>query len=66
MEHVTEVCSRCGKAVNGLEEPGVGTGGFYRVATGVWSKYAQPGESILCDECMGVGPIYRVDYGQSN
>ncbi len=60
-------CDRCGKEVFGLDVEGF-TSGFYRVAEGIWSQYANPGEAVLCDACMQSDPRYLADYppaGQS-
>ena len=58
---ITVTCDRCGREVNGLEGDG-GTAGFYRVAEGIWSKYANEGEAVLCDACMQSDPRYLADY----
>ena len=38
------------------------TAGFYRVGEGIWQKYADEGEAILCDSCMQSDPRYQADY----
>jgi hypothetical protein len=58
---ITVTCDRCGREVIGMEGDG-GTAGFYRVAEGIWSKYANEGEAILCDACMQSDPRYLADY----
>lgn len=60
---VTVQCSRCKKAVDGLENAQY-TGGFYRVETGYWQRFAQAGETILCDNCMQISPEYKKIYGE--
>lgn len=56
-------CSRCKKnVVSALKMPDF-TGGYYEVAQGEWSKYANPGEVYLCDPCMHSEPRYRAVYG---
>jgi len=54
-------CDRCGKEVEGIESP-VGTGGFYRVESGLWSKYKKIGETRICDSCMWKDEGYLKDY----
>lgn len=61
MDKITVTCSRCGTVVEGLESEH-GTSGFYRVSAGVWDKYANPNETILCDACMQSDPRYLEDY----
>lgn len=70
MNEVTVTCSRCGKTVEGAEFPAhheeLGmTSGFYRVIEGnYWHKFARPGETILCDDCMWKDPLYIAEYGE--
>ena len=61
-QSVTIICSRCGKVVDGLVSARYGTGGYYPVETGIWAKYADVGETELCDECMWADPRYQKDY----
>lgn len=57
-------CDRCNENIEGLEA-GVGTSGFYRADIGTaWSKYARPGEHVICDACMWADPAYQKDYPQ--
>lgn len=58
---ITVTCDRCGREVSGMEGAG-GTAGFYRVGEGLWQKYANEGEAILCDACMQSDPRYLADY----
>ena len=62
---VTVTCDRCGKRVDGLRLPDTGTSGFYEFSRddGLWGKYMEPYETILCDDCMWADPRYRADYG---
>lgn len=55
-------CDRCGELIQGLEIEGRATAGFYRVDNGIWRRYANEGEAILCDKCMQNDPRYREDY----
>jgi hypothetical protein len=58
---VTVTCDRCGKEVSGMEGANA-TAGFYRVTEGIWHKYANEGEEVLCDSCMQSDPRYLADY----
>lgn len=57
-------CDRCGKSVEGMHMPGPYgmTAGYYDTTGLPWSKYANPGETKLCDNCMWADPRYQVDY----
>lgn len=58
--HVT--CNRCKNEVTGFESI-VGTAGFYRTSSDYkWSKYADPNEHIVCDECMYKDERYLKDH----
>ena len=68
MPTVSVECSRCHKTVDGVEfeaAPGVpgGTAGFYRLDA-YWGKFADEGETILCDSCMWHDPRYQAVYGE--
>lgn len=52
-------CSRCRRMVDGARSE-VATAGFYDAAG--WAKYADPGEEIICDECMFADSRYLADY----
>lgn len=61
---ITVTCDRCGKQVDGLHVEGVATAGYYMVGEGkAFAKYARPGESIVCDDCMHSDPAYQAEYG---
>ena len=63
MNNVTIICDRCKASVEGYEGPEA-TGGFYGVREpGPWAKYARPGETKVCDDCMWSDPGYIADYG---
>lgn len=63
MSDVKVVCDRCHAFRDGLETPGLGTGGFYKVGKGTpWEQFARSGESIVCDECMHSDESYRKAY----
>jgi hypothetical protein len=66
---VTVVCDRCKATVEGLRTMRF-TGGFYEVQADLrtlditsWSRYANPGEKIVCDACMHADPRYIAVYG---
>jgi hypothetical protein len=65
--HVT--CSRCKKNIEGTRSD-LATGGYYDVrptdSPAGWDKYANPGETILCDPCMWTDPRYIKVYGDFN
>jgi hypothetical protein len=56
-------CDRCHKKFEGDEGEHF-TAGFYIVDRGCWAKYANPFETVLCDECMWADPRYIADYGK--
>jgi hypothetical protein len=60
---VTVTCDRCKKIVEGLMEE-ERTSGFYNVGSSEspWSKYANPGEKVICDGWMWDDPGYILDY----
>lgn len=58
-------CSRCKRQVRGQEfreEGQVITVGFYRLR-GAYRKYARPGETVLCEECLTNDPRYIAEMG---
>jgi hypothetical protein len=60
-------CSRCHAKLDVDYSPDDAfTCGFYAVAVGVWSQFANPGEVFLCDACMWSGPLYISIYGRMN
>ena len=63
MNDVTVTCDRCGKQIEGIEHE-TATGGFYRIKVDGegWGKYTNPGERVVCDDCMWHDPRYLVDY----
>ena len=69
-ENITVICDRCRKDVKGLiyrgEATFKGTAGFYHVTDNNWCKFANPGESIVCDECMFQDSRYQEIYGIRN
>lgn len=60
--NVEVTCDRCKKTVAGLWTD-FATSGFYQCAAGHWSNLVNPGESIICDECMHADPRYLAVYG---
>jgi hypothetical protein len=65
--HVT--CSRCKTNIEGVRGEDF-TGGFYDVrptdSPAGWDKYANPGETVLCDPCMWKDPRYQKVHGDFN
>jgi hypothetical protein len=72
MSDITVICDRCGKTVKGLHTPadtakGIpgGTSGYYTVdLPSHWVLYADPGEKVICDDCMWADPRYIAVYGK--
>lgn len=69
MKQVTVICDRCYESVDGAEDPGYSTAGFYRAGSDVpgvsgWEAYMNPGESVLCDKCMQADPRYQAVYSR--
>lgn len=63
MANVTVTCDRCGREIEGWEEtdPIGMTAGYYNVETG-WPQFANPGEKVVCDQCMWADPRYQAVY----
>lgn len=60
---ITVICDRCGASIDGMRGE-FATAGFYdTTGQSWWSKYAKPGERVVCDTCMWSDPRYRADYG---
>lgn len=55
-------CDRCEKLIEGDEGQNF-TSGFYIVDQGCWSQFANPYETVVCDECMWADPRYIAIYG---
>lgn len=55
-------CDRCHRKFDG-DEGKFFTSGFYYVNCGYWSKFAEPYETVVCDECMWADPRYIAVYG---
>lgn len=57
-------CDRCQKMVPGYVG-GPMSAGVYVVEgeNNQWAKYANPGERIVCDQCMWKDPRYIAVYG---
>lgn len=60
--NIKVTCSRCNSEIDGIESNDF-TSGFYRVNEGLWKKYSNKDEDILCDNCMQVDVRYVKDYG---
>ena len=59
-------CDRCKKPIQDASiveaVPGVAfTCGYYNLE-GYWKKYANEGETVICDTCMHLDPKYQEDY----
>ena len=56
-------CSRCKEPIKDFEPPDADgmTAGYYLAAA--WSKYANAGETHICDACMWSDPRYIAVYG---
>lgn len=54
-------CDRCGRPIEGHEEPGVWSAGFYR-RDEIWGQFMDEGENLVCDSCMQDDPRYQVVY----
>lgn len=59
----TAACSRCQTALPSYEQDAPCTAGYYVVTDGYWSRFANPGELLLCDTCMWSDPLYRAERG---
>ena len=62
-------CSRCKKNLSHLEKMGQEnymTAGYYSVKDSCWSKFANEGETHVCDQCMWKDPLYIKTYGDMN
>jgi NTP pyrophosphatase (non-canonical NTP hydrolase) len=58
-------CDRCGKEVEGIDAPGIATGGFYQLTGTCWQELRLNGdENVICDECMFADPKYIAIYGK--
>jgi hypothetical protein len=63
IDSVTVTCDRCGAEIDGLRGQ-FATAGFYDTAgQSWWSRFARPGENVVCDDCMWADPGYRAEYG---
>jgi hypothetical protein len=62
MPDLTVTCSRCGRQVDGYEDK-TATSGFYRISPdGMCSQFANPGETVICDDCMWSDERYLAIY----
>lgn len=61
MGRVILVCDRCKRLVTGTKTEHA-TGGFYWVQEGYWTRFANPGECVVCDECMWRDERYLTEY----
>lgn len=57
-------CDRCKQEVGGAVFATFSEG-VYVVNAGAWAKYANPGETIVCDNCMWADARYKADHGDS-
>lgn len=70
MADITVVCDRCGKTVEGLHSPATETSmgmtaGYYDTSGQPWSDFVDPGERIICDDCMWADARYIAVYGDN-
>lgn len=69
MPNVTVTCDRCKRRVDGYYQRGRdgvsgATGGYYETSQAEpWGRFANPGEEVVCDECMLADPRYIAAYG---
>lgn len=55
-------CDRCKEPIPDFEPPVDGmTAGYYDVTGGYWARFANDGESVLCDRCMWSDPAYLAE-----
>lgn len=64
MSLITVICSRCKEVLRDVIKTDTFTGGYYEVHKGYWSKFAKPGEQILCDACMFKDEGYIEEFGK--
>jgi hypothetical protein len=60
-----EFCDRCERWVVGGHDGVVSWGVYYRGTdgeSGLWDRYMNPEEKVVCEECMQSDPRYLVDY----
>jgi hypothetical protein len=53
-------CDRCRRKIADFRMPNGSTAGYY--LAGAWPRCANPGEQIICDDCMWNDPRYKRDY----
>ncbi|MEK6860575.1 MAG: hypothetical protein AABY07_01265 [Nanoarchaeota archaeon] len=46
------ICDRCKEKIEGGWETYNFTAGFYRIGANQWEEFGNPGEEIICDNCM--------------
>ena len=64
---ITITCDRCKLEVKDFIIGEASTGSFYQVRyPGYWSKFANEGESEICDSCMHKDERYIEVYRRSN
>ena len=56
------VCDRCRTPLPHAARYYGGTIGFYDTTDHQWSKFANPGETVVCDNCMRSDPRYLAVY----
>jgi len=61
------ICDRCKQDFDGDKIPGVATFGYYEVgpAGTPWGQFANPGEVVVCDQCMRSDPRFIAIYGDN-
>lgn len=56
-------CDRCHEWVDGEVHENFSCGVYVTSGEGYWSRFANPGEDIVCDNCMWADPRYIALYG---
>jgi hypothetical protein len=57
-------CDRCKKVFEGFRWDNGMTAGYYNCRDdGPWKEFTNPGEEIVCDDCMQSDPRYQKIYG---
>lgn len=57
-------CDRCHQDKEGGIEAEMSWGAYFVAAGSGWEKFANPGETVVCDACMWADPRYIATYGR--
>ena len=60
------VCDRCRQVLPKADRTEIWTIGFYDTTSHDWARFANPGETVVCDACMWADPRYIAVYGHVN